>query len=154
MAYSHPYACREADDMEAIMQIDTPLHADHQLDQLSGQFEHWRQTRAHAHERIPTPLWDHAVALTSTLSASRVAKHVRLGGSDLKRQMARRQGAATVPMPSAPGLVEVPPPPAPIPALSSLAVELHRPDGARLRMHSPDASLPLAALVHGFLEAR
>ncbi len=28
------------------MKIETPLHADHQLDQLAGQFEHWRQTRA------------------------------------------------------------------------------------------------------------
>jgi hypothetical protein len=25
------------------MQIDTLLHTEHQLDQLSGQFEHWRQ---------------------------------------------------------------------------------------------------------------
>jgi hypothetical protein len=36
----------------------------------------------------------------------------------------------------------------------SLEVELHRTDGARLRIHSPDASLPLAAIVHSFLEAR
>jgi hypothetical protein len=140
--------------MEAIMQIDTPLHADHQLDQLSGQFEHWRQTRSHSHERIPEHLWDQAVALTSTLSASRVAKHLRLGVSDLKQQIAKRQGSATVPMPSAPGFAEVPPPPAPIPGLGSLEVELHRPDGARLRIHSPDASLPLAAIVHCFLETR
>jgi hypothetical protein len=134
------------------MQIDTPLHADHQLDQLSGQFEHWRQTRSHSHERIPEHLWDQAVALTSTLSASRVAKHLRLGVSDLKQQIAKRQGQMTTP--SVPGFVEVPPPPASIPGLGSLEVELHRPDGARLRIHSPDASLPLAAIVHCFLEAR
>jgi hypothetical protein len=29
------------------MKIATPLHTDHQLDQLAGQFEHWRRTRSH-----------------------------------------------------------------------------------------------------------
>ena len=38
------------------MKIQTPLHADHQLDQLAGQFAHWRQTRTHLGERIPQPL--------------------------------------------------------------------------------------------------
>jgi len=135
------------------MKIDTPLHADHQLDQLSGQFEHWRQTRSHPHERIPAPLWDQAVALTSTLPTSRVAKHLRLGVSDLKQQIAKRQGQAA-PMPTTPGFVEVPSLPAQHLGLGSLEVELHRTDGARLRIHSPDASLPLAAIVHSFLEAR
>ena len=59
------------------MKLNTPLHADHQLDQLSGEFGHWRQSRSHPHERIPEPLWEHAVALTSTLSPSRVAQHWR-----------------------------------------------------------------------------
>jgi hypothetical protein len=135
-----------------MMQIDTPLHAEHQLDQLSGQFEHWRQTRSHSHDRIPEHLWDQAVALTSTLSVSRVAKHLRLGVSDLKQQIVKRHGQTT--MPRASGFVEVPPPPAPTPGLGSLEVELQRTDGARLRIHSPDASLPLAAIVRSFLEVQ
>ena len=135
------------------MKIDTSLHADHQLDQLSGQFEHWRQTRSHPHERIPDPLWDQAVALTSTLSTSRVAKHLRLGVSDLKQQIAKRQSLAAAQMPTPPGFVEVPPLPTPNPGFGSLEVELQRTDGARLRIHSPDASLPLTAIVHSFLEA-
>ena len=60
--------------LEAMMKIDTPLHADHQLDQLSGQFEHWRQHRSHPHERIPDPLWDQAVALTPALSRRKTPK--------------------------------------------------------------------------------
>jgi hypothetical protein len=44
------------------MQIKTPLHADHQLDQCAGPFEHWRQTRPHPCARIPQPLGDQAVA--------------------------------------------------------------------------------------------
>lgn len=35
------------------MTIMTPLHGDHQLDQLAAQFVHWRQTRTHPNERIP-----------------------------------------------------------------------------------------------------
>jgi hypothetical protein len=139
--------------LEAIMTIDARLHADHQLDQLSGQFEHWRQTRSQTHERIPDPLWDQAVALTSTLSVSRVAKHLRLGGNDLKQQIAKRQSKATA-MPTVPSFVEVPQPPTPPQGMGCLEVELQRTDGARLRIHSPDASLSLAALVHSFLEAR
>ena len=44
------------------MKIETPLHAEHQLDQLAGQFAHWRQTRPHPHSQIPPELWAHAVA--------------------------------------------------------------------------------------------
>lgn len=68
---------KEPDDLEAIMKIKTPLHADHQLDQLAGQFELWRQRRPHPRARLPQELWDQAVALTSALSPSRVAKHLR-----------------------------------------------------------------------------
>ena len=45
------------------MKIETPLHTDHQLDQLAGQFEHWRWTRSHPSERIPQRLWKQAAAL-------------------------------------------------------------------------------------------
>ena len=59
------------------MEIQTPLHADHQLDQLAGQFAHWRQTRTHPSERIPQPFWEQAVALAAALPPSRVAKQLR-----------------------------------------------------------------------------
>jgi hypothetical protein len=53
--------------MEAIMTIQTPLHTDHQLDQLAGQFEHWRQHRSPPSERIPQALWDQAATLATVL---------------------------------------------------------------------------------------
>jgi hypothetical protein len=136
-----------------MMKIDTRLHADHQLDQLAAQFEHWRQSRSHPHDRIPEPLWAQAVVLTQTLSPSRVAKHLRLRASDLKKQITKRLGQA-MPMPAPSGFVEVPKPSAQPQVLGGIEVELHRPDGARLRLHSPDASLPLVAIVQSFLEAR
>jgi len=133
------------------MEIKTPVHADHQLDQLAGQFEHWRQTRPHPYARIPQPLWEHAVALTSVLSPSRVAKHLRLRLADLKRHIASHH--ALVAPPTTPGFVELPPPPAWPPRLDGLEIELHRPDGARLHIHAHDTALPLLPIVQSFLEA-
>ena len=132
------------------MKIETPLHVEHQLDQLAGQFEHWRQSRFHPRERIPTSLWDQAVALTSTLSLSRVAKHLRLGLADLKQHIARHHECDMALTP--PGFVEVPPQPAQAQVFGSLEVELQRTDGARLRIHAPSASL--ATIVQSFVEAR
>jgi hypothetical protein len=145
------------------MKRNTPVHADHQLDQLAGQFEHWRQTRTHPRDRIPQALWEQAVALASVLPHSRVAQHLRLSANDLKKQMAmaplsREQRVRPLPETPAPsplplGFVEVPSTvqwPAPSGATQ---VELRRADGARLCIHSAEAPLPLAALVRAFLEA-
>jgi hypothetical protein len=134
------------------MKIDTPLHTDHQLDQLAGQFEHWRQTRSHRSERIPQPLWDQAVALARVLPRTRVAQHLRLSAKDLKKQMAAElepNAAAGRPMP---GFIEVPPATVNAQAPSTTEIELQRKDGARLRLHAPDTAL--AAIVRSFLEAR
>ena len=90
------------------MTIKTPLHAEHQLDQLAGQFAHWRQTRTHPYERIPHALWGHAVALASALPPSRVAKQLRLRVADLKKKMAARHEATAALSPRPLGFVEVP----------------------------------------------
>ena len=92
------------------MKIETSLHADHQLDQLAGQLEHWRQSRPHSRKRIPQEFWDQAVALTTVLSPSRVAKHLRLSWTTLKKQMAVHQESAAA-LPTTLGFVEVPPSP-------------------------------------------
>jgi hypothetical protein len=136
------------------MKTHTSLHADHQLDQLTGQFEHWRQTRSHPGERIPQHLWDQAAALAQVLPRSRVAQHLHLSPSDLNKHMATRPEATPAPPHTPPPFVEVPSAPACSPLTAPLTIELERPDGTRLRLHSPDASLPLAAIVQSFVEAR
>ena len=139
------------------MKIDTPskLHTDHQLDQLAGQFEHWRQTRSHPSERIPQRLWDQAAALARVLPYSRVAQYVRVSPSDLKKHMATphnaRSAAAASAMP--PPFVEVPPAPAWCPTTQAMEIELERPDGARLRLRCPESTSPVAVLMRAFLEA-
>ena len=134
------------------MKIETPLHAEHQLDHVAGQFAQWRQTRTQPRKRISETLWDQAVALTPALSPSRVAKHLGLCVTDLNKQIAIRHGSTAAQIPASPGFVELPPNSSWPQDLRGLEVELERTDGARLRMRSPNASLPLAAIVRSFLE--
>jgi hypothetical protein len=139
--------------MEAMMSINTPLHTDHQLDQLAGQFEHWRQNRSHPSERIPQTLWNQAAALATELPYSRVAQHLRLSPSDLKKQMAaQQQSTSRVPVPAL-SFVEVPPAPEHPGVRPDTEIDLQRADGARLHLRCGNATLPLAALVRAFLEA-
>jgi hypothetical protein len=134
------------------MNTKTPLHTDHQLDQLAGQFEHWRQNRSHPSERIPQALWEQAAALATVLPYSRVAKHLRLSPSDLKKQPPyQQQPASRAPAPTL-SFVEVPPAPEYPTARPDTEIELQRADGARLRLRSCESTLPLAALVRAFLE--
>jgi hypothetical protein len=131
------------------MKVDTPLHTDHQLDQLAAQFEHWRQTRSHPAERIPKRLWKQAAALARVLPYSRGAQHVRVSPSDLKKHMAtpRHSKPAT-----SPRFVEVPPRPACSAATQGMEMELERLDGARLRVRCPESTSSVTALVQAFLE--
>ncbi len=138
------------------MKIKSPLHAEHQLDQLAGQFEHWRQTRTHPGERFPQALWDQAVTLAATLPPSRVAKQLRLRLTDLKKQMVTPHAAPSVAPPRPLGFVEVPSAPA-RPGPQSTAVtqlELSRADGTRLCLHAPMSPLLLDTLVRAFVEGR
>ena len=136
------------------MTITTPLHGDHQLDQLAAQFAHWRQTRAHPSERIPRELWEHAVALAATLPPSRVAQQVRVRLADLKKQMAARHQATAALAPLPLGFVEGPSVPAGPPPTGTTQIELARADGPRLCIHTPLAPLLLDALVRAFVEGR
>ena len=134
------------------MKIETPLHTEHQLDQLAGQFEHWRQTRSYPTECIPQSLWDQAVALTTVLPYSRVAKHLRLSPKDLKARMAVEPEPQVRMSSTTASFVEVLPDTATPEAPTTTEIELQRKDGARLRLQAPEAAL--GAIVRSFLEAR
>ena len=136
------------------MTITTPLHAEHQLDQLAGQFDHWRQTRTHLSERIPQALWDQAVAFPATVPPARVAKQLRLRLADLKKQMEHRQGNAAAVVPQPLGFVEVPLAPAELARQEAAHLELSRADGTRLSIQAPAALLSLDTVVRAFVEGR
>ena len=132
------------------MKIGTPLHTDHQLDQLAGQFEYWRRTRSHPSERIPQRLWEQAAALARVLPHCRVAQRLRLSPNDLKKHMADSTSAAS-PTPR-PSFVEVPPTPTWPPAAPAMEIALAHPGGARLRVRCHESTSPVTALVRAFLE--
>lgn len=133
------------------MHIQTPLPTDHQLDQLAAQFEHWRQARSHSAERIPQALWEQAAALAKVLPYSRVAKHLRLSPSELKKHTMAQPDLPSAPA-SAWSFVEVPSLSEHLMNNLATELELQRADGARLRLRSDHSTLPLAALVRAFLE--
>ena len=134
------------------MKMETPLHTAHQLDQLAGQFEHWRRTRSHPSERIPQRLWEQAAALAQVLPHCRVAQHLRLSPNDLKKHMVTQRDSKPTDSPTPWQFVEVPPTPACSPATVAMEIALERPDGARLRLRCPESTSSVAALVQTFLE--
>jgi len=128
-------------------------HTEEQLAQLASQFDHWRQHRTSRAERIPPTLWQQAVALTTVLPRSRVAKHLRVSWSELRKQCAAAHPAPTGTLAPPPlQFVEVPPVavwPLPPPETT---MELHRPDGAWLRSHIRALHVALPAVLRTFLE--
>jgi hypothetical protein len=129
-----------------------PAHAEQELAQVATRFDQWRDRRATRRERIPDGLWEQAVALTTVLPLSRVAKCLRVSWQDLHQHCIAHPPPAVEPSSPTLSFVELPTTPAwPMPTLTA-AVELQRPDGARLRMHSHEPQPPLVALVRAFLE--
>jgi len=130
--------------------LPTPQAEEHLRD-VAQQFIQWRQTRANPRgSRIPEPLWTEAMALAAVLPLPRVARALGLKPYALKR----RRGdvpSSTGSRPPAPAFVEVraaAEPPA------TVAVEVVRPDGSRLRITYHDTTPALASLLQTFLEHR
>ncbi len=123
------------------------------LAELAKQFDHWRQIRATAQERIPPALWDQAVALTVVLPCAQVARRLHLRSTDLRRRALVRptSGATEATAPSL-DFVEVPVPWPGLAASGAALIEVERPDGVRLRLHYRTAPPSLATLLRAFLE--
>src|SRR2546427_11890514 len=95
-------------------------HAEQELTQLAAQFDQWRDHRATRRERIPQGLWEQAVALTTVLPLSRVAKCLRVSWQDLHQHCAAHHAPAVGSSSTALGFVELPATPAwPLPPLSA-----------------------------------
>jgi hypothetical protein len=132
------------------MQPLSPAQAEEALTQVTHHFAQWRQNRRTPRGRIPHWLWAQAVALTATLSVTRVAHQLGLTPHALKR---RREAMSRLPMPTpsphAPQFVEV----APTWRTPATEVEVHRPAGTRLRISYSDAAPALVPLLQTFLES-
>ncbi len=128
------------------------LQAEYALAELAEHFDRWRRSRATTRERIPPALWDQAVALTTWLPRSQVAKGLRLSPTDLKKHCLARPtaipAAAVAPYPSFVEITHVGLEPA---APQATTIEIERPDGARLRLRYRDSAPSLAAVLGAFL---
>ena len=134
------------------MKTILPAHAEQQLTAVADRFDEWRQMRTTRAEPIPQHLWEQAIALTALCPMTCVARHLRVSGGELKKRCAAYHAARSAPASTALGFVEVPAPPVWPRPTEGTEIELHRADGARLRIHSHEPQLPLVALVRTFLE--
>lgn len=129
----------------------SPVQAEEALIHLTHQFAQWRQSRRAPRGRIPQELWTQAVALTSTLSVTRVARQLGLTTHALKRRRERLNGTPPpLPSPQRLQFVEVAAPW----RTSATEVEIQRPDGTRLRITYSDAAPALVPLLQTFLDSR
>ena len=123
-----------------------------QLDHLAMRFAHWRQNRPSPKARIPNELWNEAVVLTAHLSVSRVAKHLGLCTTDLKKhcpssQTPKSSGSDELPI----HFVDVTPTASwPSPAVE---VDLKRADGTHLHLAYHHGTPALPDLIRAFLDA-
>jgi hypothetical protein len=132
------------------MQLLSPAQAEEALTHLTHHFTQWRQSRRTPRGRIPQELWTQAVALTATLSVTRVAHQLGLTPHALKRRREVLNGTpAPTSFPQAPQFVEV----APAWRSPTTEVEVQRSDGVRLRITYSDPSPALVPLLQTFLES-
>src|SRR5262252_6544946 len=117
--------------------------AEHQLAHVADRFDEWRQMRPTRAEPIPQHLWEQAMALTALFPITYVARRIRVSGGELKKRCATHHAAQSAPASTALGFVEVPPISVwPLPT-SGIEIELHRPDGTRLWLHTHEPQPPL-----------
>lgn len=138
--------------MKTMTRSQGTAHAEHELAQLATRFQDWRHRRTTPSDSIPQSLWEQAVALTTVLSVSRVAQGIGVSWGTLKKRCTAHHPAPAAEPCTTLGFVEVATPATWPGATPGTEIELQRRDGARLRIHSYEAHLPLATLLRTFLE--
>jgi hypothetical protein len=127
----------------------SPSQGEERLRDGTEQLTQWRQGRPSVRgSRIPAALWKEIVQLAAEFSVRYVAKALCLKSQALKR---RRGETAAQPAAASPQFVEVT---AAIEQAGPVAVEVQRPDGARLRIPYSESTPALARLLQTFLEVR
>ena len=133
------------------MSLVSPAQAEEALTHLTHHFAQWRQSRTTPRGRIPKSLWAQAVTLAQVLPCTRVAKHLGVTPQALKRRRdALSPTSALTSSALPPHFVEV----APAWHTPTTEVEVHRPNGTRLRITYSDTTPALVPLLQTFLESR
>ena len=125
----------------------SPSQAEEQLHHVAEQLTQWRRSRANVRgSRIPAVLWSEILQVAEVCSVPHVAKVLHLKLRALQRRRGETAAQATT---ASPQFVEVT---AAVGQVGSVAVEVQRPDGARLRITYSESSPALAPLLQTFLE--
>ena len=69
------------------------VDGDDELQQVLGEFDHWRAQRLSRREPIPARLWERAMSLSNCHGVGRVARLLHLNGGDLRRRLTLASGA-------------------------------------------------------------
>ena len=126
----------------------SPIQAEEQLHHVAEQLRQWRQSRPSVRgSRIPAALWSEILLVAEVFSVPHVAKFLRLKSQALNR----RRGEAEAKPSASPRFVEVTAASGPA---GTVAGEVQRPDGARLRITYSESAPALAPLLQTFLEVR
>jgi len=125
------------------MRTIPPAQAEHQLTQVADRFDEWRQTRTTRTEPIPQHLWEQAIALTALFPMTRVATRLRVSGGELKKRCAAHHAAQPAPASTALRFVEVTATPVRPTLAAGTEIELQRPDGTRLWIHTYELQVSL-----------
>ena len=127
------------------------------LEEAAEHFEQWRRHKRKG-ERIPKQLWREAVGLVSHYGVSRVARTLRLSGTDLnKRRGVTGVGRSRKATGGTTAFVEMDPvvmgQAAEEPSGAPVWMELERGDGMRLRIRAAQG-IDMLGLVERFMQTR
>ncbi len=138
--------------------MNAPIESTLTLETVAEHFARWRSGKKKG-EPIPEPLWREAIELLDRYGISQVTRTLRLSGSDLNKRRGiiggtrRGKGTDVKESHASAAFVEIDRQDvAQASGLSATAawLELHRPDGLRLRIH-PGGGSELLALVDRFM---
>lgn len=123
------------------------------LNEVAKHFEQWRSTK-HKGERIPQRLWSEALGLLGEHSLSQITRTLRLGWAELnQRRRMMDAGKDSQSTDGAMAFVEIDTAVVDqtlMASRSTVAVELERADGLRLRLHAANRA-DMLALIERFM---
>ena len=138
--------------------MKAPIESTLTLGAVAEHFAQWRSGKRKG-ERIPESLWQEAIDLLGRYSVAQVTRTLRLGGSDLNKRRGitgggrRRKNTVVKSMNAQASFGEIARQDSALASeknVTSTWLELHRPDGLRLRIH-PGEGRELLALVDRFM---
>ena len=133
--------------------MKAPVRPTLTLNGVAKHFEQWRSTKKKG-ERIPERLWSEAIGLLGEHSLSQVTRTLRLGWADLnQRRRMMDSGKDRQSIGGAMAFVEIDTSVVDqtlMPSDSTVAIELERSDGLRLRLHRAKRA-DMLALIERFM---